>query len=110
MVNIYNNNFNSLEIFRIQQYFPLLATKDIRNEDFSGQNLAGKDFTQCGWSSQLHFLLLLIRLLSLVPILRDPFSHLNYIDASNAIFRKAKLAGSRFYRANLKEADFSGAG
>ena len=30
-------------------------------------------------------------------------------DASNAIFRKAKLAGSRFYRANLKEADFSGA-
>ena len=25
-----------------------VATKDIRNEDFSGQNLAGKDFTQCG--------------------------------------------------------------
>mmetsp|Transcript_21301 Transcript_21301/g.29304 ORF Transcript_21301/g.29304 Transcript_21301/m.29304 type:complete len:208 (+) Transcript_21301:8-631(+) len=51
------------------------ATKDIRNEDFSGQNLMGKDFTQC--------------------------------DASNAIFRNAKLSGSRFYRANLKEADFT---
>jgi hypothetical protein len=24
------------------------ATKDLRSFDFTGQNLAGKDFTQCG--------------------------------------------------------------
>jgi hypothetical protein len=89
------------------------ATKDLREENFSGRkDLGGKDFTQCGvcvcvfrvcvcvyvYVSVSSFTLSVITNLIRIYI---------YIDATGVKFVDSVLSGSRFYRANLKDADFS---